>query len=540
MMLCIMSAAPDTLPDDVEALKALVAAQSQQLGERDALIDKQLAQLQHKDDRIDSLKAQIHALLDHRFGRSSEKLGDADASQHGLFDEAEIHALEDSDESEQTVTEVTAHKRRGKRAPLPVDLPRIEIVHDLLEHQKICPHDGTPLKRIGEQTAERLDIIPMKVQVLRDVRLTYACPCCHSHVLTADKPAAMVSKSMASEGLLAYVAASKYIDGLPLNRISYMLARIGVDIPRHTLADWMVRCGEQITPIIDRLYETLKRTGAIQMDETGVQVLNEPGKQAQSKSYMGVSTGGDEIGTPIRLFHYAPSRSGQAPIELLEGFKGSLQTDGYEGYAAAIDKYGLSGANCWAHCRRYYIKALKAAGITNLKQIPAKPPPKAKRLLKGLKFIQRLYEIERLIKGKPPDERQSIRQEKAGPILVEFKQWIEQVQSKVLPSAGLGQALAYTTNHWAGLNQYINDGRLEIDTNRTENSIRPFVVGRKAWLFSATQGGARASANRYSLIETAKANGHEPYAYLRKVFERLSNNTDGKIDDLLPWNLSTT
>ncbi len=179
MMLCIMSAAPDTLPDDVEALKALVAAQAEQLSNRDQTIASQ-------DERIESLKAQIHALLDHRFGHSSEKLGDADASQHGLFDEAEIHALDDADETEQSVTEVAAHKRRGKRAPLPVDLPRIEIVHDLPEHEKICP---------------------------RDVRLTYACPCCHSHVVTADKPAAMVPKSMASEGLLAYVAASKYIDG---------------------------------------------------------------------------------------------------------------------------------------------------------------------------------------------------------------------------------------------------------------------------------------------------------------------------------------
>ncbi len=526
MMLCIMTAASDTLPNDINALKALVRSQAQQLD--------------LKDERIDSLKVQIHALLEHRFGPSSEKLGDADASQHGLFDEAEVHLPKHDEQEEPADVSVAGHKRRGKRAPLPVDLPRIETVHDLPEGQKVCPHDGTALKRIGEQTAERLDIIPMKVQVLRDIRLTYACPCCHSHVVTADKPRAMVPKSMASEGLLAYVAASKYIDGLPLNRISYMLARIGVDIPRHTLAGWMVRCGEQITPIMDRLYEILKRTGTIQMDETGVQVLNEPGKKATSGSYMWVSTGGDHLGKPIRLFHYAPSRSGQIPIELLEGFKGTLHTDGYEGYAAVIAKYGLTGAHCWAHCRRYYVKALKAAGITDLKQLPAKPPPKAKRLLKALKFIQRLYDIERLIKGKPPDERQAIRQDKAAPILAEFKQWIEQVQSKVLPSAGLGQALAYTTNHWQGLTRYVEDGRLEIDTNRTENSIRPFVVGRKAWLFSATQGGAKASANLYSLIETAKANGHEPYAYLRKIFERLPNITDEEIDDLLPWNLSTT
>ncbi len=387
-MLCIMSTASDTLPNDIEALKALVRSQAQQLD--------------HKDDRIESLEAQIHALLEHRFGSSSEKLGDADASQHGLFDEAEVHLPEHDEQVDLPDVSVAGHKRRGKRAPLPVDLPRIETVHDLPEDQKIYPHDGTPLKRIGEQTAERLDIIPMKVQVLRGIRLTYACPCCHGHVVTGNKPEAMIPKSMASEGLLAYVAANKYIDGLPLNRISYMLARIGVDIPRHTLAGWMVRCGERITPLIDRLDEILKRTGTIQMDETGVQVLNEPGKKATSGSYMWVCTGGDHIGNPIRLFHYAPSRSGQIPIELLEGFQGTLHTDGYEGYGAVINKYGLTGANCWAHCRRYYVKALKAAGITNLKQLPAKLPLKAKRLLKALKFIQRLYDIERLIKGNHP------------------------------------------------------------------------------------------------------------------------------------------
>ena len=545
MMRSIMSATPQPLPDDVDALKAVVLAQAQQLSEHGVTLDtraqtiaQQHTRLSQQDEQIRSLHDRIKELLNHRFGSSSEKLADLDASQIGLFDEPEAEPEEDAESAPTTV--VAKHTRRGKRAPLPKHLPRVERIHDLADEQKVCPHDGTALTRIGEQTAERLDIIPMTVQVIKDIRLTYASPCCNDYIVTADKPATMIPKAMASEGLLAYIVTSKYVDAMPLNRISKMLARIGTEIPRQTLASWMVRCAERIAPLIERFAQRLNQGRVIQMDETRVQVLDEPGKTAQSQSYMWVRTGGDEVGTPIRLFDYAPSRSGQVPIDLLQDFKGTLHTDGYKGYAAVVRKNALTSVACWAHTRRYYVKALKVAGITNLKQIPAKPPPKAKRLLKALSFIQKLYGIERLIRDEPFAQRAALRQEKARPVLDEFKQWIEKTQPKVLPSSGLGKALAYTTNHWIGLTRYLDDGRLEIDTNRTENAIRPFVVGRKNWIFSASQNGAKASAALYSLIETAKANGHEPYAYLRKVFETLPNIAVDDIDELLPWNIGTT
>jgi len=541
-----MSSLPTkSLPDDPAALKALLATQANLLARREAELEqeraarhKDVARIEHQSERIDSLKETINKLLAQRFGRSSEKLPELDPAQIHLFDEAEAALEADELNSDQGI-DVAGHKRRPRRAPLPADLPRVDVLHDLPAEQQFCPHDGSALKRIGEDVSEQLDIIPAKIQVLRHVRAKYACPCCDRHIALADRAAQILPKSLASEGLLAYVATCKYIDGLPLNRISKAISRIGVDLSRQTLAGWMIAVAQAVEPIVQRMSVLLNACGTQQMDETRVQVLREPGKTAQSQSYMWVRTGGQENGTPIRLFHYAPSRSGDVPIELLDGFSGYLQTDAYAGYEAAHAKYGLTPVFCWAHCRRYYADALKAMGI-NLKNLPADPPVKAKRLLKAMRFIQKLYGIERRIRDLPPDERHRIRQAQAVPILDEFKAWIIATQPKIPGSTALGEALAYTAKHWNGLVRYAEDGRLEIDTNRTENAIRPFVIGRRAWLFSASQAGAHASATLYSLIESAKANGHEPYAYLKHVFTEVAKiKRLDSIDHLLPWNVST-
>ena len=434
--------------------------------------------------------------------------------------------------------DVAGHKRKPRRAPLPANLPRIDVLHDLPEDRKFCPHDGAALQRIGEDVSEQLDIVPAQIRVLRHVRAKYACQCCDRHIVLADRAPQILPKSLASEGLLAYVTASKYIDGLPLNRISMALSRLGVDVSRQTLAGWIIALGEAVAPLVQRMAAILNTYSVIQMDETVLQVLREPGKAPQSLSYMWVRTGGAEHGTPIRLFHYAPDRSGNVPVELLQGFKGYLQTDGYTGYSVAHAKHSLTPVFCMAHCRRKYADGLKAMGI-NLKNIPADPPVKARRLLKAMAFIQKLYGIERRIRDMAPDERLRIRQAEAVPILEEFKKWVEVTRPKITNSSKLGEALAYTANHWEGLARYAENGMLEIDTNRTENALRSFVVGRKAWLFSASQGGARASATLYSLIESAKANGHEPYAYLRHVFTEVATlGRHDSIDHLFPWNVS--
>lgn len=542
-----MSSLPlKSLPDDPAALKALLATQAHLLERREAELaqeraarHKDVATIEHQSVRIDSLKETINKLLAQRFGRSSEKLPELDAAQIHLFDEAETILEADAGEpDDDDGIEVAGHKRRPRRAPIPADLPRVDVLHDLPAEQQFCPHDGSALKRIGEDVSEQLDIIPAKIQVLRHVRAKYACPCCDRHIALAERAPQILPKSLASEGLAAYVVTCKYIDGMPLNRICKAISRIGVDISRQTMAGWVIAVAQPVDRIVQRMSVLLNACATQQMDETRVQVLREPGKTAQSQSYMWVRTGGQENGTPIRLFHYAPTRSGDVPIELLDGFTGYLQTDGYAGYEAVHAKNGLTPVFCMAHCRRYYADALKAMGI-NLKNLPAAPPVKAKRLLKAMRFIQKLYAIERRIRDLPPDERLRIRQAEAVPILDDFKAWVIATQPKITPGSALGEALAYTAKHWDGLARYAEDGRLEIDTNRTENAIRPFVVGRRAWTFCASQAGARASATLYSLIESAKANGHEPYAYLRHIFTQVAGlKRHASIDHLLPWNVS--
>lgn len=235
------------------------------------------------------------------------------------------------------------------------------------------------------------------------------------------------------------------------------------------------------------------------------------------------------------LYDYAPSRAGEVPLALLGAFDGHLQTDGYAGYRAVVAANGITPVYCFAHARRYFTDALKALGV-NPSKPPAKPPDKARRALKALTFIRHLYAIEHRIREHPPDERLAVRQAESAPVLNELRAWLDRLLAKVLPSSPLGQALGYLDRHWAGLVRYCEDGRLEIDNNRCENAIRPFVTGRKNWLFSDTVKGAQASANLYSLVETAKANGIEPYTYLRRLFIHLpAATTVADVEALLPW-----
>ena len=291
----------------------------------------------------------------------------------------------------------------------------------------------------------------------------------------------------------------------------------------------MVKMGRLTEPLIEALHQALIRYDILQMDETPVQVLNEPGKTAQSKSYMWVMKGGPPH-RPGVLYHYAPSRGGAVAKDLLEGFAGYLQTDGYAAYRDVGRRDTVTGVGCLAHVRRKFTDALKALPKSAQQK-------KAGRVHKALGFIEQLYQIERGQKDAAPEERHAVRQAKAKPILEQFKAWLD--RQAVPPQSLLGKAIAYAQTEWLRLIVYVEDGRLNIDNNLVENAIRPFAVGRKSWLFSATQDGARASAHLYSLVQTARANGHNEYAYLKYVFTHLpAAKTDEEIAALLPWNLS--
>jgi transposase len=377
---------------------------------------------------------------------------------------------------------------------------------------------------IGEEISEQLDIVPAKIQVLVNVRKKYACRQCESGVITAPLPAQPIPKSNASPGLLAHIVTAKYQDALPLHRQETILHRHGIDIPRNTLASWMIKAGEQIQPLLNLLQDKLLAYPIMHCDETTVQVLNEQGKRAQSKSYMWVRVGGPPT-QPIRLFHYADSRSGDVASHLLEGYEGYLQTDDYAGYNLACAKPAITQLGCWAHARRKFVEAQKvAAGTTGKADL-------------AIAMIAKLYAIEKRIQNSDPQERHVIRQQEAVPQLNQIRQWLDKTLHRTLPKGALGKALAYLEKNWGKLTVYTEDGRLSIDNNPAENAIRPFVLGRKNWIFSASVDGAKASANLYGLIETAKANNLEPYDYLKKVFKELpSARSVEAIEALLPWN----
>ena len=504
-----MPTTPNQLPNDINALKSLVADQ--------AVRNEQL------QSQVTLLQEQLNLALAKRYAASSEKIS---PDQVCMFDEAEadVPAIEDADDN---VILVPAHKRKKRgRKPLPDNLPRIDVIHELPESERHCDHDGLLLAEIDEVISEQLDIIPARIQVIRHIRKKYACSCGQC-IKTAPLPAQPIPRSMASPGLLAHIAVSKYQDALPLYRQETILQRIGVELPRATLANWMIQTGTLIQPVVNLLRDRLLDHDILQMDETTVQVLNEAGKSAQSKSYLWLQRGGPPD-QPVVLYDYDPGRGAGVPKRLLADFSGYLQTDGYDGYNAVVTANGLIHVGCMAHARRKFSEAVKAQGKNKKKG----------KAHQGLVLIQKLYRVEKQARRRVPEDRYARRQQQARPVLDELRSWLDDSLPLVPPTSATGKALHYMHREWGKLIRYLDDGRIEIDNNGAENAIRPFVVGRKNWLFSASVKGVKASVNLYSLIETAKANGLEPYAYLRYLFTALPKaETVEVIETLLPGNV---
>lgn len=465
-------------------------------------------------------------LARHRmFGPSSE----AHLGQGRLFNEAELAAVA-TDEAAVGVTAAPSHvapaaPRRGKRQPLPPELPRVDVVVEVPEAERQCAC-GTSMVKIGEQISERLDIIPMQIRVIRTLRPRYACPQGDHAPVMAPVPAQVLPHSQFSAGFLATLLTVKYADGVPLNRFTHVLARHGATVPRQSLARAVIGAAQALQPVHNLLRDALLESPVLHMDETPVQVLKEPDKPPSSKSYMWVQRGGPPS-RPVILFDYDPSRSGQVPLRLLEGWQGYLMTDGYEGYTALARTPGVEHLACAAHARRKFVEA---------QRVQAKG--KRGRADDALDYFARLYRIEREAKGVSAAERSAARQQHSRPILGELHQWLQATLPQVPPKSKLGEALAYLAKVWSKLVRYTERGDLPIDNNLCENAIRPFVIGRKGWLFADTPAGAHASAVIYSLIETAKANHREPFAWLRYVLERLPlAQAAESFEALLPWNV---
>ncbi len=344
-------------------------------------------------------------------------------------------------------------------------------------------------------------------------------------------PKPVAPGSLASPSMLAYIMSQKYVDAMPLYRQEKQFARLGVTLSRQTLANWMIHGANRWLQLLyDRMHTHLLAMDILHADETPLQVLREPGRSAGTTSYLWLYRTGRE-GPAIVLYDYQKTRGGEHPRNFLSGFHGYLHVDGYPGYHKVT---GATLVGCWAHARRKFDEALKALSDDKQKATVT--------TREGLDFCNRLFAIERDIKDAPPEERLKVRTERSRPVLDAFLSWLRTQRSRVLPKSTLGKAIAYCLNQWEKLEAFLKDGRLELDNNRSERSIKPFVIGRKNWLFSNTPRGAKASATIYSIIETAQENGLNPFAYLTWLFEELPQLTDpidpGALDKLLPWSNS--
>lgn len=513
------SAASSSTPIDADALLARLVALE--------------ASHQAREQRIELLEEENRWLKAQLFARSSEKtpIEERHPDQARLFNEAE--ALAQAAAQAPISVTIPAHERgKGGRKKLSAALPRIEVVHDLPEDQKRCAADGMALKRIGEEISEQLDFKPAQVRVIRNIRPKYACPCCQGNVAIAPVPAQLLPKSLATPSLLAHITTAKFVDGTPLYRQEPQFARLGVSLGRATMAGWMIQLGGvHVVPIVNLLHELMLSDPLIHFDETRLQVLKSD-KAPTADHWIWVRASGPP-GRRIVLFNYDASRAGAVPRRLLDGYRGILVTDGYEAYDAAARTLNLTHAGCFAHARRKFEEARKAQSSANSTDSHSKI---------ALNFIRELYLIERALwdKDQPitADHRVRVRAELSAPIIERFHAWLMALEPKVVPKSLLGKAVHYTLGQWPKLTTFLTHGDVPLDNNRCENAIRPFVVGRKGWLFSDTVKGAIASANLYSIVETAKANGVEPHAYLSLLFERLPHaKTVEDFETMLPWNV---
>ena len=482
--------------------------------------------------RVDILAEQIAWFKNRFFARSSEALSEKDKQQLRLFDELESSRQEtDPTEDPRALVRIPEHTRgQAKRRPLPEALPREEVLIDIPEEQKHCLC-GAELVRIGQEFSEKLDVIPPQLRVIRTVRPQYACHDCEGSgdeqrpaVRIAPMPPALIDKGIATAGLLAYIVTSKFCDSLPLYRQEKQFQRIGVELSRRTMADWMIAASKACEPLMKVLEGRLRSGPLLQLDETTVQVMKEPGRENTSLSYMWVARGGAPE-APVILYHYAPSRSAAVAKEMLSNYQGYLQTDGYEAYDRACETAeNVVHVGCWAHVRRKFFEAQNSS-------------KKAGSAEAALSTIAKLYRAEGERAGhKKPEEFAQARRRIIEPILADFRMWLEQRAKQVPPETLLGKAVGYALAQWPKLIHYLDHPALTPDTNGVENAIRPFVIGRKNWLFSGSPRGAAASARFFSIIETAKANSQEPYWYLRKLFEGLPTaHTEAELLQLTPF-----
>lgn len=515
------------LPDNVAALQALVADLSARLAERDRAVTA-------RDRIINTLKGQLAALRRRTFGQRSEKLARAADQLELQIEDLEQH------QAEQTAPEAAAARpaatlegepaggrNRPIRKPLPGHLPR--AAEDLTPPYAACPSCGGTLRRIGEDVSEVLEMVPARLQVRRYVRPVMACRCC-GDVSQAAPPPLPIPKSAAGASLLADIALAKYDDHLPAYRQAERFAREGVALARSTLTEWLGRTAALLAPLAERIAAHTRAAPKLHADDTPVPVLA-PGagktKTGRLWVYVRDDRASGDAAPPAVLYRYSPDRKGEHPQRHLAGWTGALQADGYAGFnalyaATGADPPAITEVACWAHVRRKFFEVAQAH-----------QGPAAREVLER---IARLYAVEDRVRGQPPDRRIAARRAEAAPEIAALRHHLETLLGRVSGKSALAEAIRYALARWPALTRYLADGRLEIDNNIAERALRAVAIGRKNWLFAGSDGGGAAAAVFYTLIETAKANGHNPRLWLTRALETLGRDRDlTDLDALLPW-----
>jgi transposase len=500
----------------------LLAEKDQVIAHQSDIINKKSDVISEQQKRIAQLEEYLRLERARYYGRSSEQ----NCDQGELFDEAELCT---NDQPDPGLEEDKTPKAKTGRKGLSKTLPRHQVHISLSDEEKAGAVDT-----FYSVVKEELDIEPAKARVIEYLQeKAVFIEGGQRQIKAAEMPRHVLPKVIASIGLLAYIIVSKYADGLPLYRLENILKRYGGEISRTSMANWVMKLALQLQPLINLMREHQNSYDYLHIDETRIKVLKEPGRSPTSDKWMWITRGGPP-GQPAILFDYDPSRGKEVPLRLLEGFEGYLQSDGYAGYHEVCTQQNLIHLGCWDHARRKFTDAKKSADKKGKKS-----NAKIAKFDVALNKIQKLYVIEQNIKSLSAEEKQQQRELRTKPLLDDLKDWLEKTITKVSKDSATYTAINYTLNQWPKLIRYCDDGRLNISNIAAENAIRPFVIGRKGWLFADTPNGAKASATHYSLIETAKANGLEPYRYLKAVFTRLPYaETVEQLEVLLPWNIN--
>ena len=479
------------------------------------LIERMQAELEFEKTRNAALNFEIARLKRWRFGSSSESL--EASTQAVLFDRILADtALEDRAAQEEAKAPPAAPstRRQAVRQALPASLQRIDHHHEIEQTHCAC---GQAFKRIGEEVSEQLDCVPAQFFVLRHIRGKYACSCCQT-IQAAPMPAQMIDKGIPAPGLLAQVVIAKHDDHLPLYRQEEIYARSGVHIARSSMAQWIGICGVRLAPLADALKDFILSHSVVHADETPVSLLA-PGKGKTKKAYMWVYRTTNFVAQRAVLFDFTASRAGEHPRRVLQEFAGTLVTDDYSGYHSLHER-GVTAAFCMAHARRKLFEAHKDNGS----EIAAQ----------AVILIAKLYEIEREARDLEPEQRRQLRQQQSRPIADALHAWLTAQRQMLAKADVTAKAIDYSLSNWRALTRYLDDGNVPIDNNAAENSVRPLCVGRRNWLFVGSQQAGERAAVVLSLIESAKLNGHDPWAYLKDVFERLPTLKQRDLAQLLP------